>query len=147
MKYKGSYTVEAACLMPLLLGVIVALIYLAFFLHDRAILTETVYMAALKGSFLEESDNARIEHLVKQECNYVMEQDLIVLKEEKVSVKVNKGSIFVQLSGRMNYPTLGVLRSIGISGVIRVTAKENLQRIKPVETIRLYRVAEGVIDK
>lgn len=46
---KGSFTVEMACLMPLYLLVILGLIYLCLFVHNRAWLTAAAYEAALKG--------------------------------------------------------------------------------------------------
>jgi len=38
MELKGSYTIEAALLMPLILGTVVILIFTSFFLHDRAVI-------------------------------------------------------------------------------------------------------------
>lgn len=37
-KQKGSFTVEASILVPFILFILMAVIYLLFFLHDRAIL-------------------------------------------------------------------------------------------------------------
>lgn len=147
MKYKGSYTVEAACLLPLILGVIVMLIYLGLYLHDRTILSETAYMAALKGSFLENASNSEIEHEMHSECENVLENNQFVLNNKNIKVTAESQSVSVTLSGQMEYPTLGVLRYIGVSGVLNVTAKENLKRINPVDTIRLYRIAEGVVEE
>ena len=36
---KGSFTIETACVMPLILLVLMGLIYLSFFVHNRAWLT------------------------------------------------------------------------------------------------------------
>ena len=33
---KGSFTIETACVMPLILLVLMGLIYLSFFVHNRA---------------------------------------------------------------------------------------------------------------
>lgn len=43
-------TVETACLMPLILFVLMALIYLCFFVHNRAWLTAAAYESAVSGS-------------------------------------------------------------------------------------------------
>lgn len=40
---KGSLTVESACVMSLILLVIMGLIYLSFFVHNRAWLTAAAY--------------------------------------------------------------------------------------------------------
>ena len=46
---KGSFTLEAALLMPLLLMVIMSMLYLDFFVHNRAWLTAAAYEAAVSG--------------------------------------------------------------------------------------------------
>lgn len=47
---KGSFTLEAALLMPLLLTVIMSMLYLDFFVHNRAWLTAAAYEAAVSGA-------------------------------------------------------------------------------------------------
>ena len=47
---KGSVTIEAALLMPLVLMILIGVLYLDFFVHDRAYLTAAAYEAAISGS-------------------------------------------------------------------------------------------------
>ncbi len=47
---KGSFTVEAACVMSLILLAVMSMLYLFFFVHNRAWLTSAAYEAALAGS-------------------------------------------------------------------------------------------------
>ena len=47
---KGSFTIEAALLMPLVLMILIGVLYLDFFVHDRAYLTAAAYEAAVSGS-------------------------------------------------------------------------------------------------
>ena len=47
---KGSFTVEAACVMPVILLVLMGLLYLNFYVHNRAWLTAAAYEAAISGS-------------------------------------------------------------------------------------------------
>ena len=48
---KGSFTIETACVMPLILLVLMGLIYLSFFVHNRAWLTAAAYESAVSGSW------------------------------------------------------------------------------------------------
>ena len=48
---KGSFTVEAACIMPLLLLTVFGVIYLSVFVHDRGCLCAAAYESAVCGSF------------------------------------------------------------------------------------------------
>lgn len=47
---KGSFTIEAACIMPLVLLVLMGCLYLCFFVHNRVWLTAAAYESALAGS-------------------------------------------------------------------------------------------------
>lgn len=47
---KGSFTIEAACVMSLILITVIGVLYLAFFVHNRTWLTVAAHEAALTGS-------------------------------------------------------------------------------------------------
>ena len=47
---KGSFTIEAACVMSLILITIIGVLYLTFFVHNRTWLTAAAHEAALTGS-------------------------------------------------------------------------------------------------
>lgn len=47
---RGSFTVEAACVMSVILITIMGILYLSFFVHNRAWLTAAACEAALTGS-------------------------------------------------------------------------------------------------
>ena len=47
---KGSMAIETALLMPVILLVIMTVLYLFFYVHNRAWLTAAAYEAALSGS-------------------------------------------------------------------------------------------------
>ena len=47
---KGSMTIEAALLMPMILLVLLVTLYLFFYVHNRAWLTAAAYEAALDGA-------------------------------------------------------------------------------------------------
>lgn len=47
---KGSFTIEAACVMALVLLTVIGILYLCFFVHNRAWLTAAACESALAGS-------------------------------------------------------------------------------------------------
>ena len=47
---KGSFTIEAACVMSIVLVTVMGVLYLTFFVHNRTWLTAAAYEAALTGS-------------------------------------------------------------------------------------------------
>lgn len=60
MKQKGSYTVEATLLMGILLSVLVSIIYLGFWYHDRNFLRNAAYEAACTASLRADDENYQI---------------------------------------------------------------------------------------
>ena len=55
---KGSFTVEAACLMPLILLIIFGVLTFFFHVHNRAWLTAAAYESAVSGSIAGASGEA-----------------------------------------------------------------------------------------
>ena len=51
---KGSFTIEAACVMSLVLITVMGVLYLSFFVHNRSWLTAAAYEAALAGSMMDQ---------------------------------------------------------------------------------------------
>ena len=56
MRLAGSYTIEAALLMGIILPLLVGIIYMGFFLHDRGFLQAAAYEVAVYAS-LHADDN------------------------------------------------------------------------------------------
>lgn len=73
---KGSSTVEAAYLIPMLMMLVAFLIYLSFFLYNRLLVTETAYLCALRAS--------RLEYGTAKECYAVAEKSLTDLLKGKL---------------------------------------------------------------
>lgn len=57
---KGSFTVEAAAVMPLVFLVLFGSLYLCFYVHNRAWLTAAAYEAALTGSMEAVKPNGKV---------------------------------------------------------------------------------------
>lgn len=57
---KGSFTVEAACVMSLILLAVMSMLYLFFYVHNRAWLTAAACEAALAGSMEGVKEDGKI---------------------------------------------------------------------------------------
>ena len=67
MKNADAYfTVEAALVLPVLMGAILFVIYILFFQYDRCLLEQDLGAMALWGSRLEESGQERLEEKVQE---------------------------------------------------------------------------------
>lgn len=81
----GSYTVEAAFIVPILLGMVFAVLYLLFLFHDRIVLQENGYEALYsmaEGSL--SADNRSMKGRVENALWIVQVNKTKVAKKHKV---------------------------------------------------------------
>lgn len=56
-KTLGAYmTIEASLIIPMVIGILVSLVFLAFFLYNRCVLTQDMYILCLRGSTFTNAD-------------------------------------------------------------------------------------------
>ena len=65
---KGSFTIEAACVMSLVLLVLMGVLYLTFFVHNRAWLTAAACESALTGSMEGIRKDGHAEQAAESRC-------------------------------------------------------------------------------
>ena len=68
---KASFTLEAACVMPLVLLAVMGILYLCFFVHNRTWLTAAAYEAALSGSMEGIRENGAVYDTAKIRGEYL----------------------------------------------------------------------------
>ncbi|MBR6329926.1 MAG: pilus assembly protein [Lachnospiraceae bacterium] len=143
-RLKGSYTVEASFLMPMILTVIVVIIYLSFFLHDRAVLSSAAYTAALRGSQLINGEDvyARVE----KNAAALRENRMLGTKNIQTDIQIGSSQITVSYSGELRIPA-GTLLCRYLTGgkdhlSVEVSAKAD--RLDPVGFVRKCRIVEAL---
>ena len=96
MRCKGSLTVEAALIMPVVLGVIVLFLYMAMYLHDRCAIQYVCQQAALEAVYREGDFEAFAGEFADNE----LEKKLILDWDRETYVSSDNGSISVKISAR-----------------------------------------------
>ena len=86
---EGSYTVEAAIIIPLLLAIIVALIQICFVLHDRVVIREALEWSVLQA-IGEEGIYPENEGAKDEEWFDVAEIEKRLLISEITDLEINK---------------------------------------------------------
>lgn len=134
---KGSMTVEAACLMSLILLVLMGLLYLCFFVHNRAWLTAAAYEAAVSGSMEgikkdgKVYENARMKSEMLGNTGFFGAENLTTQTNVGKKVQVTYDLDTIASYGNLSWH----LRAEGTSAVVR-----------PVGWIRKIRGAEAVLE-
>ena len=62
-RVSANYTIEAAFIVPMILGIIFAMIYMLFFLHDKVILQENIRYSVIclaEGGESSKEDDKKI---------------------------------------------------------------------------------------
>ncbi len=146
-RFKGSYTVEASFLLPMILTVIVLIIYLAFFLHDRQVLYSAAYTSALRGSQLINGED--IYSQVEKSAGELIKNRLIGTGGLRTDIEINSDRITVAYDGSMRIPA-GALLCRYLNGgkeVLDVRAKAESKCVNPAGFIRKCRIVENMAKK
>ena len=133
---KGSFTIEAACVMSLVLLVLMGILYLSFFVHNRAWLTAAACESALTGSMEGVRKDGQ-----PQEAASVRSRELGnvgFFGAENLTGQVNGGKeIKVTYTADTVSGFGGLKWKLAVDGSSRV--------VRPVEWIRKIRAASEVI--
>lgn len=141
-EYKGSYTVEAAAVMPLTFLVLGALLLCAFFVHDRAVVQSMVCEAAAAGgNFATEKERSEA---VAAAVHAVSEQRF--LGSRGVELYTDMGQNQVKAGGSAAFPVPGMFASFLSGGVLSISCEWENRVVDPAEVIRKIRGAELVIE-
>ncbi len=143
LSLKGSYTIEASFLMPMILTVIVMIIYLTFFLHDRTIMYSAAYTAAMRGSQLNSGEDVYTQ--VEESGKKLIENRLLATRDVTTDVTVQKDRIKVSYTGTMKIPAGTLLCRYLINGrdSLEINASAQADCVNPVSLVRKIRIVEG----
>lgn len=135
---KGSLTVETACVMPLILFTLLGLIYLNFFVHNRAWLTAAAYESAVSGSMEGVRKNGQVYDTARMRSEELGNTGFF--GAENLSTQTNVGKqvqVTYDLDTVSSYGNLNWhLRTEGTSGIIN-----------PVKHIRKIRAASAILKE
>lgn len=133
---KGSLTVELSCIMSLILLVLIGLLYLTFFVHNRAWLTAAAYEATLAGSMEGVKEKGQVYETARQRSEEL--GNIGFFGAENLSVQTNAGET-VQVAY-----DLDTIASFGeLSWHLR--AEGSAKIIRPVDWIWKMKAASEIV--
>lgn len=143
-QYNGYFTVEAALMIPLILILYLFIIYMAFFQYDRCLLTQEMYVLALRGSREIYGNYQTVYHKVRKEQEDQYIEKYVAMEFQQSDISVSKQKVTVQQKGGLKNPfwnTEGKFPEIW-----EVSAKRSSRRIRPAVVIRECRRAERAAE-
>ncbi|MBD5541160.1 MAG: pilus assembly protein [Lachnospiraceae bacterium] len=128
---KGSFTIEAAVIIPFIVCLLMTILFLAFFLYDRCSLERAAGSAALRGSReIWESSDVQYQK-ANEGIDFVLSHNLLGADYVDKQIKISGNEIEVIL--RMQYHKW------------EFQAESQKKVVNPVNFIRICRKGKGVI--
>ncbi|MBO4375606.1 MAG: pilus assembly protein [Lachnospiraceae bacterium] len=144
IKYKGSYTVEASLLFPFILSVIILLMYISFFMHDKCVMNQSAYQAALRASRVKTGEN-EVMGTAERAAGELMNKTVLATSDVTHSIDISGSEVQVRYEGTLKIPAGVLFMDICGSDGIKVEGKGCAKRKDPVKFIRQCRVVEKMV--
>lgn len=141
-EYKGSYTVEAALLMGIILLVMASLIIAGFYLHDRAVLQAMTCEIASAGSHVatEKEQQKVIADLRK----ILTRNRLMGSRNASEQTKSDKNE--VSAVWQAEYPVPGMAAKFFIKNKLHIKVSWQMKRVKAAGLIRKVRGVRKLVN-
>lgn len=146
MELKGSYTIEASLLMPLIIGTIVILLFISFYLHDNAVIKEGTILLANKYTNEKNLSDEEIKQRLQQECQQAILNRVLVTKNISTNIQVEKKKITVTCSGIFQFPSIFITQEIFNGDSLNISTTKSMKRANPVTFIRYCKIVEGLMN-
>jgi Flp pilus assembly protein TadG len=100
----GYFTVEAALVMPIVIGCILFVIYMWFFQYDRCLMETDINAAALRAASAEtDSLDERLE-LAEKYVQNISTEKYAAWDKEDASIKIEKNKVCIEAGGNVRFP-------------------------------------------
>ncbi|NLK28226.1 MAG: pilus assembly protein [Clostridiales bacterium] len=164
-KLRGSFTVEAALVMPMVILIIFSIFYLTFYLHDRNRIQSSIDRALYRAGFMTKhksnmftgeiyyenindrtvlyslvGDTGEIENDIRRYVQDSLSSGLFLSKVREVEVEVGKFSITIQIKVQTD-DRIPLMKFFQPKGYERMKSK--FQVHDPAEAIR---ISEVILD-
>lgn len=138
---KAYFTVEAALVLPLTLGILVVVMYLMFYQYDRCLLEQDTGISALRASILASEDGSdKLEELRKQAGQTYWDK-YVAFEPEEITGKIKGNKLEASRKGSVRVPFLDISKWTG-SDRWGVEVSFINRKISPVLFIRVCRRAQ-----
>lgn len=167
---KASYTVEAALIMPIIIVVIMALIYMSYYMHDKsriqAIIDSNIIKSGLIIKHESDTESNELDYInidsrgiyypvigdtdeekerIIKDLNNQFSANLYIAQIENIIVDADHSNICIKVEVLMNISILRVKELFTGSGT-NITILSNGRVHYPGEFVRKFDAVEGVID-
>jgi hypothetical protein len=144
----GSFTIECALIMPVILLSVVSIIWLMIYMYDANVIYRSLVHAVLAADYHESDSNSELKNEIEERVYEDLKGQLVGVTDAEVFVKVGKNNVTARVEAKLamsqDLPGLSEL------GEIKTEVKEkrmsgadiilDVRRIKAI-----YDVAEKIV--
>lgn len=144
---KGSLTIEATIIVPLILILIITMIYISFYLYNRCIIAQNSYITALRGSLYKEDVSAPEydrNNYMKRENSSLNGKKLIGVKNYHFKCMIQDKSIIIDTRASIKVP-FALLSKNGFQNEWVIREQKKSKIIKEIDIIRNYRKMQRLV--
>lgn len=134
-RIKASLTLEATFIIPFITIILVIFIYLAFFVYNRCVLSQSIYITALRGSLSENGENV-IEQEMKNEIMKDVSNKVLAGKLSVKASTVEDKKIKNETIMRVRAPFIVFAKKEGINTSWTITTRKYVEIINGAEFLR-----------
>ena len=111
-KYEGFFSVEAALVLPIVLGVYLFLIVMLFLQYDRCLLEQDMASVMVKAANYEGTPQQKMEYLQELTAQWELERYLWVTPQAPYFT-IQGSQIRLEATGEYTVPILGLSAELG----------------------------------
>lgn len=139
---KWAYmTLEASLIIPMVLGGIVFILYIGFYLYNSCAIKQAAYIAALRGSQVKNASSDEIEKYVEQQLDDLLSHQILAKGNIEKEIKVSIWKVKVKINTDIKMPLAEWLSSI--TNLWKIEGEAEASRVDPIEIIRGARKLNG----
>ena len=110
---RGSFTIEATVIVPIVLFVVGILFYLLFYYHDKNAILSAAHDTVVYGSYMEEVEESDLQNYMREQVNgrlllFPSAQSSVEIRKEEIAMTVTASrgpmSLKIKTATARTYP-------------------------------------------
>lgn len=146
-RQKGSFTVETTLILPLIITVITALLFLVMHMYNGGVIYSAVSRASKQIFYYADEENSVIEDKCAEVLLNDLEGRLVCMEDFKAEVKVTVTCVEVSVSGKMKIPGLVNMQLTGLEDFWTYDICREEPRLHVAELIRNGQQLENIYEE
>lgn len=138
----GYFTVEAALVLPLVMGALIFTVFLFIYQYDRCLLEQDMNLLAVCGGTAAAESEGELETSIRKKTSELYADKYAAWEMKELQVTVKSGKVSVTGEGILRLP-LPEWNFFGKENLWGARVCRETRRISPADYVRLYRKLKG----